>query len=143
MIKYEGFLAAVRHLQGCRKQNTRPAAIDALRRAERDVADDVTCGITDNVGEVMTEHNFTLAAVRRGLANLPKYQRTMLILICIDGMSYTEAAKVLDIPSGVMASRMARARAALHEQIVSHSQAGAAGTEIPPMSVFAARGDHR
>jgi DNA-directed RNA polymerase specialized sigma24 family protein len=143
MIKFEGFMAAVRHLQDYRKQNSRPAAIDALRRAERDVAD-VACGITGNVGEAVTEHNVTQAAVCRALADLPKYQRTMLILICVDGMSYQEAADVLDIPIGAMANRMARARRALHEQIVSHSQAGAAGTGIPSMPAWAgtARGEH-
>jgi RNA polymerase sigma factor (sigma-70 family) len=145
MTKYKRFIAAVRHLQDYQKQNTRAAvesSINARHRAYRDSGIEAARGTAANL-EAMTERNITLAAVRRALADLPKDQRTMLTLICVDRMSYTEAGKVLNIPIGAMASRMARARKALHEQIACQSSAGVAGMEIPPISVFAARGDHR
>jgi len=78
------------------------------------------------------------------MVGLPEHQCTMLILICVDGMSYKEAAEILDVPIGAMASRMARAREALHEQIANHSHSGVAGTIIPLMSPCAdtSQGEH-
>jgi DNA-directed RNA polymerase specialized sigma24 family protein len=148
MTKYKRFMAAVGRLQDYRKPNPRPvveATSYARRRGERDDVNNVARGMTGVVGEAISERDITLAAVRRALADLPKHQRRMLILICVDGMSYEGAAKVLDIPIGAMASRMARAREALHEQIASYSQAGVAGAGIPPMSAWAGmtRGEHR
>jgi RNA polymerase sigma-70 factor (ECF subfamily) len=93
--------------------------------------------VTGNVGEAIAESNITLAPVRRALADLPEHQRTMLVLICVDGMSYKEAAEILDIPVGAMASRMARAREALHEQITSQCHTGVARPIIPLMSAWA------
>jgi RNA polymerase sigma factor (sigma-70 family) len=147
MTKYERFMAAVRHLQDCRTQNPRTAgeaAIDARRRAESDDGNDVARGMTGVGGEAISERNITLAAVRHALAHLPKHQRRMLILICVDGMSYKEAAEILDIPVAAMASQMARAREALHKQIASHFHAGVACTGTPTMSAWsgAARGEH-
>jgi hypothetical protein len=64
----------------------------------------------------------------------------MLILICVDEMNYNEAAEILDIPVDAMASRMARAREALHEQITSQCHTGVARTIIPLMSASTATG---
>jgi RNA polymerase sigma-70 factor (ECF subfamily) len=40
-------------------------------------------------------------------------QRTVMALVTIEGMSYQEAATVIDKPVGTVMSRLARARAAL------------------------------
>jgi len=37
----------------------------------------------------------------------------VVALVLVDGMSYREAADVLDVPMGTVTSRLARARAAL------------------------------
>jgi RNA polymerase sigma-70 factor (ECF subfamily) len=96
--------------------------------------------VTGNVGEAIVGCNITLATVRRALADLLEHQRTMLILICADGMSYKEAAEILDTPIDAMASRMARAWEALHNQIASQSQSGVAGTILPLMLACAGMG---
>jgi DNA-directed RNA polymerase specialized sigma24 family protein len=131
MSKYMGFRGAVRHLHDNRMPNRRSAASGAGATAGR-------------LGAPSAERNGTLVAVRDAFADLPEHQRTLLILICVDGMSYKEAAEVLDVPLDVIASRMARARQALHEQIASHSPAGVAGMGVPPMSAGAgtATGEH-
>lgn len=54
-----------------------------------------------------------LAETARAMQMLPAEQREALLLIAIEGMSYAEAASVLDIPLGTLMSRLARARAAL------------------------------
>jgi len=223
MTKYKRFMAAVRHLQDYRKQNTRPAleaSINARRPAERDdgieldlhsalvallprlrrfamaltrspvdaeylvqaacdramarrapfrtdtqivawmysimrntsidenrsLQDrpregvDAAREVAGDVGEAIAASNITQATVRRAFADLAEPQRTMLILICVDGMSYNDAAEILDIPIDAMASRMARAREALHEQITRQCHTGVAGTISPLMSACTGTG---
>lgn len=53
--------------------------------------------------------------VVEGLQSLPEGQRAALSLVTIEGMSYSEAAKALDVPIGTIMSRVARARALLLE----------------------------
>jgi len=54
-----------------------------------------------------------LAETARAMQMLPAEQREALLLIALEGMSYAEAASVLDIPLGTLMSRLGRARAAL------------------------------
>jgi RNA polymerase sigma-70 factor (ECF subfamily) len=54
-----------------------------------------------------------LREVERALATLPEEQRAVLVLVAVEGLSYRDAAAVLDIPIGTVMSRLARARAAL------------------------------
>lgn len=68
-------------------------------------------------GDQVTEGRLTLASVRRALAELPEEQRTVLVLVCVDGLSYKEAAGVLGIAVGTVMSRLARGRQALHERL--------------------------
>lgn len=54
-----------------------------------------------------------LSQVVTSLQDLPNEQRLALSLVCIEGMSYAEAADQLEIPIGTVMSRVARARAFL------------------------------
>jgi len=47
------------------------------------------------------------------VGQLPDDQRSVLLLVSIEDASYTEAARILDIPIGTVMSRLARARARL------------------------------
>lgn len=51
--------------------------------------------------------------VRNALAALPEDHRAAILLICVEGYSYAEAATVLNVPAGTVASRVARARTTL------------------------------
>ena len=61
-------------------------------------------------GERVVEGRMTLDAVRRLLDGLPAEQRTVLLLVCVDGLSYREAAEVLGTPVGTVMSRLSRGR---------------------------------
>jgi len=50
---------------------------------------------------------------------LPVDYREVLILVAVEGMSYEEAAVLLDIPVGTVRSRLSRARSALRQSLQS------------------------
>lgn len=54
-----------------------------------------------------------LAETARAMQGLPPEQREALLLVVLEGLSYSEAATVLSIPVGTLMSRIGRARAAL------------------------------
>ncbi|HEV2623251.1 MAG TPA: RNA polymerase sigma factor [Frateuria sp.] len=51
------------------------------------------------------------------LATLPPDQREVVALVLVEGMSYGEAAALLEVPVGTVTSRLARARAALQAHL--------------------------
>lgn len=64
-------------------------------------------------GRTLLESRSQAQAVRRLVAQLPEEQRVVLMLITVDGLSYKEAAHILELPIGTVMSRLARARARL------------------------------
>jgi RNA polymerase sigma-70 factor (ECF subfamily) len=49
----------------------------------------------------------------RAIAKLPSTQRSVILLVGLEGMSYGEVASVLDVPVGTIRSRLSRGREAL------------------------------
>ncbi len=68
-------------------------------------------------GVAQTEGRLALASVRRALLELPQEYRTALMLVCVEGMSYKDAAEFLEVPIGTVMSRLARGRLALHTKL--------------------------
>lgn len=52
-------------------------------------------------------------AVRDALRRLPEDQRLAVALVLVDGLTYAEAARVLDVPAGTLTSRLVRGRQTL------------------------------
>jgi len=48
--------------------------------------------------------------VRTALESLPEEHRAAVMLVCVEGYGYAEAADVLNVPAGTIASRVSRAR---------------------------------
>jgi RNA polymerase sigma-70 factor (ECF subfamily) len=61
------------------------------------------------VGEAQTAH-MALADTQRALDLLPEEQRSVLLLIALEGLHYQEVADVLAIPVGTVMSRLSRGR---------------------------------
>ena len=80
-------------------------------------------------GERITEARLTLGSVRGIIETLPEEQRAVLLLVCVEEMSYREVADVLEIPIGTVMSRLSRARRTLIEAMegTSDLRPGASG----------------
>lgn len=79
-------------------------------------------------GRQVTENRLTLAEVQRGISRLSAEQQVLIALVCVDGLSYKEAAEVLELPLGTVMSRLSRARRNLHVGIHGDDQ-DAAGND--------------
>ena len=90
-----------------RLEPTDEERLEALAPASPDLADDVA--LRDEV--------------RRALGALPPAQRVAVLLIHHDGFSYADAAEILDVPVGTVASRVAAARMALGHELGRPSSA--------------------
>jgi RNA polymerase sigma-70 factor (ECF subfamily) len=55
----------------------------------------------------------SLWSVSEAMNKLPEDQRLAIALVLVEGMSYKEAAAVLEVPIGTLTSRLARGRTAL------------------------------
>lgn len=94
----------------------RNAWIDMLRRnktrgTEIDIDDAPDARIVD--GEKVVETALMLQAARAEIDRLPGDQREVILLICVEELTYKEASEVLAIPIGTVMSRLARARIAI------------------------------
>ena len=61
------------------------------------------------------EAHVTLRDIHEAIGRLPDDQRAALLLVALEGLSLAEAAAVLGVPEGTLASRLGRARVALRE----------------------------
>jgi RNA polymerase sigma factor (sigma-70 family) len=61
------------------------------------------------------ENSLSWRDLLRGLDQLPVDQRTIILLVSVEDLSYAEAARVLGIPVGTVMSRLARGRERLRQ----------------------------
>ncbi|MGE0830600.1 MAG: sigma factor-like helix-turn-helix DNA-binding protein, partial [Hyphomonadaceae bacterium] len=68
-------------------------------------------------GAADMEARLEMRAVEEAMSSLPEEQRMAIGLVCIDGLSYREAADALGVPIGTLTSRLARGREALEARL--------------------------
>jgi RNA polymerase sigma-70 factor (ECF subfamily) len=66
---------------------------------------------SDGAGEMETR--LEARAVADAMAQLPDDQRLAVALVLVEGLSYKEAAEVMETPQGTLTSRLGRGRTAL------------------------------
>jgi RNA polymerase sigma-70 factor (ECF subfamily) len=83
-------------------------------------------------GREIAERELMVREAISALSSLPTEQQAVLALVSIEGLSYAEAAKVLNVPIGTVMSRLARARRAIAAHVL--------GTPVGRGGVRARRG---
>jgi RNA polymerase sigma-70 factor (ECF subfamily) len=84
--------------------------IDGVRANNRRADQTVPGDMPDApVRATQTDH-LEVRDLDRCLQALPAEQREVLLLICVEDLSYQETAQVLDVPIGTVMSRLSRAR---------------------------------
>jgi RNA polymerase sigma factor (sigma-70 family) len=76
-----------------------------------DAADDAVFGERASQDDYMHGHDLMWA-----LDRLPKEQRTVLLLVATEDLSYAEVARVVGVPIGTVMSRLSRAREKLRRE---------------------------
>ena len=75
-------------------------------------AEEAGANVSDRSGQTDEQ-----LAIAQAMAGLPEEQRLAVALVLIDGLSYADAAEVLEIPPGTLNSRVVRGRMALMEAL--------------------------
>jgi len=68
------------------------------------------------------EQALALRDLAAALAGLPEEQRTVLLLVSVEELSYADVASILDIPVGTVMSRLHRARERLRIHMAGEGQ---------------------
>lgn len=87
----------------------------ARQRAARTFAPEEAGADVGYAGDKAVEQAMTLSDVDRAMQALPPEQREAIALVLVEGLSYKEAAAILNIPMGTLTSRLVRGRGALIE----------------------------
>jgi RNA polymerase sigma-70 factor, ECF subfamily len=94
--------------------------IDAVRARKVRVAEPIDDAVLEQAGidgARDAEARLAFAATCGAMAKLPEEQRVAVALVCVEGMSYRDAADTLGVPIGTLTSRLFRARSALAEAL--------------------------
>ena len=100
------------------------STLDRRMTVEIDSEDDVPAlPGTSATAESLLIQRSQQDAVRNAIEQLPGIFREVLLLCDVEGASYREISETLSIPIGTVMSRLARARKAVRESVLSVSQA--------------------
>jgi RNA polymerase sigma-70 factor (ECF subfamily) len=88
-----------------------------VNHVRRSVREGVAVGLSESEPTLTRaahqDQRLELRDFARAIAKLPEDQRSVILLIGLEGMRYEEVAEILDVPVGTVRSRLSRAREAL------------------------------
>jgi RNA polymerase sigma-70 factor (ECF subfamily) len=87
---------------------------DARRGLHIDLADVEESALAAPAAQ---EHRVRHGELMKALAALPEDQRSVILLVSVEDLTYAEAAKALNIPIGTVMSRLARGRERLQRAL--------------------------
>ena len=79
--------------------------------------------------DVPTPDTLTAKAVKAAFDCLPENFRTLVLLVDVEGLTYREAAKALDVPIGTVMSRLSRGRGQLRRELTRHAPESCTGAQ--------------
>lgn len=72
--------------------------------------------------EQESQRSARVRTLERAIAQLPEYQRAMIVMFHSEQKSYEEIAEILDLPIGTVKSRLNRARLTLREMLAKDEE---------------------
>ena len=99
----------------------RNAWIDETRSRRRRDAVLLPENEAGEIGDTGTDRDVELWSIQSALERLPEEQRLAVALVLIEGLSYREAAQVMEVPIGTLTSRLARGRTALQSMLTAQA----------------------
>ena len=84
--------------------------IDGVRANSRRVDQTAAGDLPDAPVRATQTDRLEVRDLERCLQALPAEQREVLLLVCVEDLSYQETAQILDVPLGTVMSRLSRAR---------------------------------
>jgi len=100
---------------------------------ERHAQEEQRQGEPADSGEKRAEARIMLRGVAEAVLELPEELRVVLILVCVEGLTYREAAEAAAIPIGTVMSRLARARLTLMRDLGGSAGEHAAAENVVRM----------
>ncbi|MGE0280505.1 MAG: sigma-70 family RNA polymerase sigma factor [Rhizobiaceae bacterium] len=97
-------------------------ATSVARRAREQGRLDAMAHLADDSLQPTQEHALELNDVIRAMDRLPIEQAETLHLVAVSGLSYAEAANVMDVATGTIMSRLSRARSALRHYLEADAE---------------------
>lgn len=104
-----------------RKKSKQPSKVDYNEVEQYYNSDDVDENITTDL-RVETVQHLIGDEISGALNAIPVDFRTVIILSDLEGFTYEEMSKILDIPIGTVRSRLHRARHMLKEKLASYAK---------------------
>jgi RNA polymerase sigma-70 factor (ECF subfamily) len=133
-LSRQGSLAAIEQPGSWMRSVIRNLWIDE-KRSSRDrlsaPLEDAEHLMTEDTKRVLVARS-TLARVRAEMVALPEDLRSAVMLVCVAGLSYQEAATELDIPIGTLMSRLYRGRMQLAQRIRLSAQGSSPVAKLMP-----------
>ncbi len=98
------------HVDSIRAQKARDRNVESIREITEIQGMDVN----------VLDQQLALHEVHVAMQELSEEHRSVLMLICVEGLSYKEAADVLEVPMGTVTSRIVRGRKALMDLLADN-----------------------
>ena len=103
------------------------AAFGAARELCREHMDARSLGLALRTGQPIDGVAFAGARqseirVKRNFAQLPVDEREVLLLVCVEGFDYGQAAKILKVTRETLVERLIRARFLLHRMVAEEAR---------------------
>ena len=106
-------LTIVRNTERNRHRRRRPQLL-----ADPEIPDDLVPASSADAVELRAEYHELGGAIAQAVVTLPFNFRQVVQLVDIDGLTYQEAAELIEVPLGTVMSRLHRARRRLRELLI-------------------------
>ncbi|MCX6524812.1 MAG: sigma-70 family RNA polymerase sigma factor [Actinobacteria bacterium] len=106
-------LTIVRNTERNRHRRRRPQLL-----TDPEIPDDLVPASSADAVELRAEYHELGGAIAQAVATLPLNFRQVVQLVDIDGLTYQEAAELVEVPLGTVMSRLHRARRRLRELLI-------------------------